>query len=237
MIQREQPMDKQTPEYWLTLKPEDVVTLRDPQTLELLAERGEDPGRGMDFVARRVLDVTETNGSMRWLLCEMESGECDLVLVAKIVDGELSLGVYYEPGDFVPGTRQDMLERGCGWLFDVDEEPADQEGGAARVRVPPGGLGAMEYARQMTQELGDGRVVCFRMKRQGPLYGTCSETPKPTGVEEVLAAVVEYDTRDACDDPELLVLELGDDEDGGHIRLFEGCGVGLGDVDVLRQEV
>ena len=77
--------------------------------------------------------------------------------------------------------------------------------------------------------------IRYVQKPQGELQGTCLEDPVPSGeTAPLVATIVEYVTDQECDNPELLVTEIGAaDDEGGSITLLEGGPVNLAEVDII----
>lgn len=239
--------------HWDRLKPGDHINLKDRQTLELLMGEGARSfALGADLTVRRVQRIVERNDLMQWSVCELEGiplkdAEDTWYLVVKRVDEEFDLRVMFVPSDFRPGTRADMMNWGVRWLF---KPPEDEN------HFRPGEL---DFTDEIDQTLDDGRTVVYRAKAQGILFGTMTEEPRRSGLEQPqFAAVLEYRADAECDNPELLLLELGGvklpnfkgvesaeqaraieaaardaSRDGGLIVFMQGVNVGTQDVDVL----
>ncbi len=144
------------------------------------------------------------------------------------VDGNLEHRVYYQPEDgFLPGNRAEIVERNAGadrWLF---QEPANPD--------------SFRYADLLlTGEINYGGVTYTA--KGSTLYGEATLAPAPSGLESPLfASVTEYAATTECDNPEILVMELGgvdpDDatpsDEGGLIRVLLGSRIEPNDFDVL----
>jgi hypothetical protein len=82
-------------------------------------------------------------------------------------------------------------------------------------------------------------AVNYSMKEQGILYGSCTREPAMTGLERVMACVVEYISPDDHHNPGVFVLELGGEHsnEGGLITMLMGAPINLAEVDVLKSQV
>jgi hypothetical protein len=226
--------DRNRPDYWQSIKVGDIITLKDEQTLELLM-KGNRPGfaRGVDLTVQRVRRIVEQKDLMKWTVYELEKlrvpgGEETWYLALKEVDDAFDLRLMFVPPDFTPGSRADLLAAGCRWLF---QAPPDEN------NFRPGEL---EYTETIEQTV-EGRVVVYRRKPQGLLFGAMTEEPKPSGLEEPqFVAVLEYRAEGETENPELLVLEIGgvraDDrpgtpDEGGFVVLLQGTNVSTSDVE------
>ena len=218
--------EKETPEFWLNLKPESIITISDTQAIKDSMDAGEGT-KGIDYVVKYMLRIKHLQGLAEWLLLNLEGTDQDLWLMVKIVDKEMSLRIYYEPPEFESGNRKDMIGREEYWLFDEPEDPDNFEFNDLRY------AGDIEQTMQTPE--GEQEFV-FRQKTQGEMYGTCTCRPLKSGMEETFATLVEYAVDQECENPELLILELGDKDSkvGGYIRLMLGSEVNFSEVDVLQ---
>jgi hypothetical protein len=222
--------------YWLQAKPGDTFILRDEQTLEMLMkERRADFTHGVSLTVRVVRTLTERNNLMKWVICELEpvrlaDGEQVWYLVVKVVDREFDLRVMFEPADFRPGSRQDLIDAGTTWLF---QPPQDE----ANFRPED-----LEFTMSFDQALEGGRTVIYNRKGQGVLYGEMREQPPPSGIPQPqFVAVVEFRADTPCENPEVLIVEMGGVDDprrgardaGGFIVLLQGANVSPADLELL----
>ena len=154
--------------------------------------------------------------------------------MVKIVDQHLNLLVYFEPSEFMPGNRRDMLDRGDTWLFEEPENTDEFE------------FDELQFVREIewnVQVDEDGetvdRDIHYRMKQQGILYGHCTHDPVQAGIRRILAAVIEYATADEYENPELILLELGGENssEGGLITMLVGNRINMDEVDVLKNRL
>lgn len=239
-------MDKSSASFWRGLKPGDQVVLTDEQSVMEGLEKGLGTG-GLHHQIKKVTTIKEMNGLCEWLLFKLDS-EDELVLVVKIVDEDIDLGVYAPIGDVDIGDRQDMIDDGHLWLFEEPEDPDDFE------------VTELNFTAEMLRFFGEGddeKEVGFPRKRQGELFGTVDTQPAESGVENLMATVVEYATGEDVQNNEVLLLETGatgtieidydeeEDEEttvetetrsesrGGLIELFTGTSVRSSEVDVL----
>jgi hypothetical protein len=197
-------LDTTRVDYWQAIRPGDIVTLKDRETLELLMEeKRPNFARGLDLTVKIVRRITEQRELMHWVLCEFEQvhlqGEDQTwYLLVKVVDEAFDLRVLFVPADFQPGSRAELLDAGARWLF---KPPADEN------NFRPGEL---EWTEEIDQTLDDGQTLLYRQKPQGLLFGTLVEEPKPSGLKEPqFVSILEYQANRDCENPELVLLEIG----------------------------
>lgn len=218
--------EKDLPEFWLNLKPESIVTIADTQAIKDSMDAGEGT-KGIDYVVKYILKIKHLQGLAEWLLLNLEGTDQDLWLMVKIVDKEMSLRVYYEPPEFESGNREDMIEKEEFWLFKEPEDPDNFE------------FNDLSYADKIEQTIktseGEQELI-YNQKAQGVIYGACTCRPLKSGMEESFATLVEYTADQECENPELLIFELGpeDSKEGGHIRMMLGAELNFSDIDVLQ---
>ncbi len=221
-------MEKSEPGFWQDILPGSTITLSDAQAISDSMERGEGV-RGIDYIVESVWKVREEDALAEWLLFKLDAEDQELYLVAKIVDRDVELRVYFEPGEFEPGNRREIVERGDTWLFLEPENPEDFK------------FDELEFVPEIEwtvegEDDGDERRIVYRRKGQGTLYGTCTTTPPLSGLGRMMATVVEYSTSQEFENPELMLLELGGEkgDEGGMITMMVGNRVAPGEVDVLK---
>lgn len=198
---------------WQQLKVGSTVVLADLQTLAF----------DINGMSLEVTDVTrfehETFGS--WVLCETEG---DLSVVARIISGEVFLYVVFKPDDFNPGTRQDLINNDCQWLF---AEPNDTS------NFIPADL---EFSNSITFLNEDEMDVVYHA-----VMATTYMAASNSKVNQMFASVREWRSLDRdVENPYLVVFETGGlngDGDpfpcGGYVQFFQGVRVTPGDIDVL----
>lgn len=239
---------KHDPEFWQAVRPGDIIALTDEQAIQDSLEKGLG-AEGMQYEVKRVTRIRELNELCEWLLFDLDSEE-ELRLMVKIVDNEIDIRIYFAAEEFRAGDRVDMLEQDCYWLF---KEPED-----------PDNFDPVEL--QFTEELewsvpldNDGVVdnVLFQQKGFGELFGKVTITPAESGMDNLVASVVELVTNEDVPNPELLIMETGavgsividydEEEDketteetetdserrGGLIELFVGTPINLSEVEVF----
>lgn len=98
------------------IKERDIIILSDEQTLEDLTDLSKG---GLEVTVSKIW--THESGPMKYVACELENSQ--LVIVFKYVDGKLEQrAVYYQCNDFVPGSREEVVNNGSFWIF---KEPED----------------------------------------------------------------------------------------------------------------
>lgn len=217
--------DKRDPAYWRAIKPDSTLTLTDDQALRESVD-------GEDYLVKQVIKIREKDRVCEWILFELEGqGDTpDTVLMAKLVDKEVEIRVFFESESFGSGNRNDMIDQDNLFLFQLPEDPDDFT------------CEELEYAKHIGWDFADGEAsdaegeihVDYNVKI-GEMQGDVSYDPYESGQGELLATVVEFDTGDETTCPELLILEIGhpDNEEGGLIRLLFGNNIKPTEVDVL----
>ncbi len=222
--------DKDSPRFWRDIRPGSTVTLSDEQSIADSMKRGEGV-KGMDYIVESVLKIRQEDGLAEWLLLKLDDEEQDVYLAVKIVDNDFSLLIYFEPVEFPPGNRRDIVERGDTWIFQEPDNPDDFE------------YDELEFVSEIiwnvdVEEEGEvvEREITYRIKGQGVLYGSSTHDPTQAGLVRIMAAVVEYTADKDCANPELMLLELGGEhgEEGGLISMLVGCRINKTEVDVLK---
>jgi hypothetical protein len=215
-------------------RPGDIVCLSDRQTVEDLLEAGvPNAVNGLSLEVERVRHILQAEGLCDWHLADLSGGpqgQPKLFLLAKCVENDRDLRIYWIPDDFRhPQTRGDLIDAGILWLF---EEPADTS------NFRPCDLRFTEWICRDTE---DGQAE-YAVKG-GPLHGECFEFPRPPGVlQPQLATVVEYRTETDTDNPEILVLEIGGLDgsgnlvsEGGIVTFFQGANIGGNDISFIKE--
>jgi len=221
--------DVNDPEFWQEIAPGSIITLKDEQTIEdsMKKNLGAKP---IDYIVSKVRRIEEQDGMVQWTLCLLKDPDQRIWFMAKSVDRNIDFRAYYEPDEFRPGNRRDMVENGNLWLF---QEPRD---------VNNYKLSELEFTTAIDRETevhGSTRQVSYEQKSQGVLYGSMTSDPAETGFERgVFTAVAEYVTGDsAVQNPELLLLEMGGEagSNGGLINLLLGASLTATDFEVVKR--
>jgi hypothetical protein len=208
-------LDTSQPEFWQALRPGALITLNDELARkDSQAKTGQ--AEGISYTVKAVRRVEEARGLGQWTMLHLQGSYPEfkdqyLWFVVKVVDDHLGLAVYEAVKDLAAGNRKDFIDRGDLWLF---QKPEDAEHVVYNL---------LRYTMDITRTV-EGAEIQYSLKPQGELQGTCVEEPAPSGLTSPLVAtMVEYVTAQKCDNPELLVMEVGaDDEEGGSITLMEG---------------
>lgn len=220
---------------WSDVKPGDFITLDDKQTImDLMERKHSDAMTGLEAVVESVKTFKEQNNLATWTLYDLDCNKgqdevAPLWLLVKRVDSDMDFRVYYRPDDFAPGDRADLLDRGLFWLF---EEPAN-----ADDFIPC----ELNYNSRIEQDLDDGTHLNYELKHP-PLYCELTETPRGDGVDyPVFASIAEYIADKDCENPELLIYEIGGlDEDGdpldegGFVQFLQGANINPSDLSITR---
>ena len=226
--------DNATTAFWRSLPLGSVVSLSDEQALEDSAAegRGREP---RDFTVEEIRTITEMNNLATWKLFRLYEVKQELWLMAKLVDENIDLRVYYQVPDneFKTGNRRAMIDNGMLWLF---QQPADPE----HFRYTD-----LRYTMEIQGPSEPGQPsLLYEMKDQGELYGTMVtvNAKNPIG-ERCFVTLAEYGANRDCENPELLLLEMGgvspettvpDSEEGGLIVMLMGTPLNENEIEVLQ---
>ena len=219
-------IDKRKVVCWENLKIDELVTLKDEQTLEFLMDQGvSGVANGADFAVKRKRVINSQDGSCQWIILDIELGEVYWFLIVKSYGDDFDINVCFMADGIPDGSRHDFAEQDSMFIFDVPEtdEDADDE------EVDP-------YELDFILDFEDGDGVKF--KTASPIYGTSKEA----GENDSFATVVEYTAEKDCENPLAMVMEFNavDEEDGeinnssSYLFMVQGCQVSLGDVELLK---
>jgi hypothetical protein len=216
-------LDFYNKEFWKGIGPGSTFTLKDKQAIEDSMEKGKGM-KGVDYMVKTVCHLTELNGLAQWYLFLLDDpGEMIWVMV-KIVEEEFDLRVYFEHPQFESGNRKDMIDNENLWLFMTPDNPENFQ------------YNNLRFTDFIEIEEESGEMLEYKQKGFNEMHCECKMMPAPSGVKDPVATIVEYQAKKACDNPELLLFELGgkDASDGGLIRLMLGCSLGATEIDVLE---
>lgn len=219
-------MKTSDPEFWRDLRPKSIVRLSDMTALkEGLAEgRG---AEGEEYTVEWVYNIDHAQKLAEWVWVKMTSVQDEeTYLLAMIVDGQVSLYIYYPAGGFESGSRQALIERGENWLFQPPENEQD-------FRV-----GDLAYTESFKYNLkdddtGNETEVEYLKKPLGSMQGMGYRNP-PEG--RMLTTLTMYSTETPCHSPQAITMEIGapDNEEGGLVSLYLGETVQSNEVSVLH---
>ncbi len=234
--------DKEKLSHWESVKLEDIIQLKDEQTLSFLMEQGvEHISHGADFTVKRKREITAQEGKTRWFILDIELKDFSWYLIVKSNGSDFDLFIYYVPEGFVDGDRVNIIDN-SDWLMEIWEEDNMK-------------LKDLPFAKEIQQ--GEGIIF----KTTGPQYGICIEDG-----DKSFSTIVEYSTNTEDEENPLMMAiefnqieeyedreesfsedEFGDveieveverginiNEDSSYIMLLQGCSVTRGDIDVLR---
>ena len=190
----------------------DIIILKDAQTLKEQMDTGEFTD-GVECMVSNVQHFLNSSG-IKWTVIEFS--EVELVLIIKRVfgnddksdiDDNVDYKIYYRPDGAVLGNRADWAKAG---MLDVLFESQD---------VP---LVELLYVETITNDDG----IVFKQK--------CGSLIAESDDEE-FCLITEWVTEDKCDNPELIVLEIGgvDSDEGGYIMFLQGVSISINDLELL----
>ncbi len=206
---------------WFNLTQGSTVTLSDEQSLLDSKKRGFGL-KPINFSVQKTVQLKELNDLATWTFVELNDGVQPLQLMVKEVDDKTDFFLYYQSEDFTPITRQKAIDRGDQWLF---EAPGDSS------NFNPLDL---KYTNDLTQTV-DGKDITYTRKPQGELNGMVHENPASSGLNSLLGTIVEYSTKAETENPEVLLLEIGEklNRRGGEITLYFGTKINSDEIEVL----
>ncbi len=220
-------MDKTNPADWQAVKPKSIITISDAQGIQDSMRRGLGV-RGLDYTVRSMARCEQLEGLSTHVVLTLDDTEQAAFLVAKIVDDLVDLTLYFEPPGLSGGERTDLLDRGMQWLFQAPVnpdsfEPAELRYTTSLMQSVPGASGTPALE------------LLYALKPQGELQCRYSESPTRAGLaQQMLATLVEYRCEQPAENPEFLIMEVGEERSRrSFLRFFLGCPIGLSEVDVL----
>ena len=211
------------------LKTGDIVTLRDETTIAELMEDG--VGNAMDGMDLEVQNVrhVEIQGCADFYFCDLGGQpphQPPLVLVVKIVDSFVDHRIYWLPDDVPTGSRIDLLDADCHWLFEEPDDPEQFD------------VADLRFAAQVIQHNDDLGEVHF-VAKGSEIHGEHREL-EPSSTIAQPATIVEWLAETDVEHPELMALEVGGLDrfgqrlpEGGYVILMQGKSVPSADVKLL----
>jgi hypothetical protein len=221
-------MDKAQAADWYAIKPKSIITVSDAQGIADSMRRGLGV-RGIDYTVQSIARCNQLDGLSTHLLFTLGDSEQVTYLLVKIVDDLIDLFLFFEPPGLPSGGRGELLDRGLQWLFQAPPNPDNFE------------LADLRYTMTIRQNVpgpddkSPATELTYVMKSQGELQCKYTENPPRQGLpQEMLATLVEYRTDQPTDNPELLILEVGEERSTqSFVRFFLGCPIKQNEVDVL----
>ena len=214
--------DDSLPSFWEQVKPGSTALLSDEESLNDNIKNGKGPVP-QEYVIKSVQTIKEVRDIGKWLAFRLEGAQGELLLIAKIVDEEMALRVYYPAPDFPAGSRKSLVDKDCKWLF----APPEDENDFALCDL---GITA-EFARE-----ADGKSVTY-VKRDDTYEATLTEEPHRSGSEAGKEAfITEFGATTKDQNPEALVLEVASptDRSKSFVSLYIGTNISPKEVQILR---
>ena len=217
--------EKTDPKFWTNLKRGTFVTLSDSQGIEDSIDKGGSV-KGVDYKVKSKKTITEVDDMATWIFFKLK-GDQELYLMAKIVDEDVDLAIYFEANNMESGSRDDVLCNDGHWVFQPPEDEDEFE------------VSELLFTKSVIQDVehddGTEETLIYEQKSQGELFGHVVDDPRPSGNSEMLATVVEYVCGTECENPLYLILEEGNEEDdeNSFVQFFFGCNIGFSEIDVL----
>lgn len=219
-------LNKDRPAYWQNIPLGSNVSLTDEAALEEGLRIGAGV-KGLDYEITQAEVVRDQERCGEWWFYYMEGHKTEnLWLMVKIVDQDIVPIIYFDVEDFPPTLRSRLLADGQDWLFEEQEDDGQ----------PHAPVFSNDIFQTLEDEDGDEYEVQYRIKPQGTVYGHYSSVPTTAAASNVFVAFAEYEADESFENPEMLVMEKGgeDDADGGLVSLKVGGITVFSDIEVLR---
>jgi hypothetical protein len=216
-------LDVDNKEFWKSINPGSTITLKDKQAIEDSMERGKGMA-GIDYLVKDVHSLKELNGLAEWTLFLLDDPEDLIWIMVKTIGADTDLRVYFEHPEFEPGNRMDMIQREDLWLFMAPDNQEDFQ------------YNDLKFTNLIEIEGENDEMLAYARKGAGEMHCQCESKPANPWMKEQIATVVEYKSDQSCDNPELLLFELGgqNSKEGGLIRVMMGCDLRPTELDVLE---
>lgn len=222
-------LDKDDPDYWRAIPVGSTVTLTDEAAIAEAMRIGVGV-KGLDYQVQQAEVIRDMDHLGEWWLYYIEGHKTEnLWLMVKIVDSDIIPIVYFEAEDFPPTLRQQFIKDGQSWLLEKSEEDGE----------PHAPVFCNDIFQTLEDEAGGEIEVQYRCKPQGTVYGRYSRVPTVDGMSDIFVAFAEYEADVSFEDPELLVIERGGENDlnGGMLSLYVGGITVFNDIEVLRVSI
>ena len=216
-------LDVYNSDFWKGINPGSTITLKDKQAIEDSMEKGNGMA-GIDYIVKTAYRLKEINDLAQWYLFLLDDPEEQIWVMVKIVEQETDFRVYFEHPQFEPGNREDMIEQEKLWLFMEPDNPVDFQ------------YNDLIFTDQIEIEDDNNQMLSYKQKGAKELHCKCDIMPAQSGINNPIVTIVEYKAIEACENPELLLFELGGEENskGGLIRLMLGCNLRPTELDILE---
>lgn len=196
--------------YNLDLTIGSTVTLSDKSTIDESVKRGEGV-KPVDFIVKSIIEIRENNNLAQWLFVELDGPE-ELKLIARCVDNEIDYRIMFEVEDIGICNRADMINNRNEWMFQEPDNPNNFD------------YDELNYTKEINLTSSDQNITYIQ--KGGELYGKEMKS-------NLFAAVIEYVASEGCSDPELLITEIGNDDEGGLITMYMGSFINRSEIEIL----
>ena len=212
------------------IEPKEWIGIKAGSTLELLDEvslkASMDAGNGIKPIQLKVdraAEIQQLDGLCTWYLLYCSGGSQPFLIVAQVVDEKFDIFVFNPIAEVPPGSRKELLDRDCRWMFCPPANPDKFEIGELKFTgvIPHSDQnGEIEYCQTAAKEL-TGRYI---------------ENPHRSGMSHMLGTISQYTTDDPSVMPSrLMLLEIGSEAnaDGGEITFLSGYQIRENEISVL----
>lgn len=220
-------LEKDLPDYWRSIPLGSSVSLTDEAAIEEAMRIGTGV-KGLDYQVKQVERVRDRDRLGEWWFYYLEGHKTEnLWLMVKIIGDDIIPIVYFEVQEFPPTLRSRLIADDQTWLFEA--QPEDDG-------LPHAPVFSQDIYQTIEDADGDEIEAHYRCKPQGTIYGTCTQIPNRTGQDAVFIAFAEYEADESFENPELLLIEKGGEDDpaGGLVSLYLGGITVFSDIEVLR---
>ena len=213
-----------------------IFKITDMQAHEDALNRGD----GMNVEDRTVNEIrryVHVNFNAEWIFFVL-SGPQTIYLMVRVFDNDANAYVLFseDPDDnpiLIPGSREELIERGDLFLF---EEPEDEHD-----FIPAELELVFNFLQNMPNSKGEEVEVEFCQESMGTQFTGLSMSPKDKDIDGCLCGITEYVTDSDVDNPLFVFVEEGIDWDpddsegkteGGYCSFYAGCKIDMADIEI-----
>ena len=209
---------------WHAVKPGDLVTLSDMQTLISRLKAGNGP-TPENYEISQVLTIGQRDSLATWRFLKL--GETTQWLMVKIVDRNVALSILRDAPDWEPATREELVNKELLFMFVAPDNPDNFEYDELRY---------VKMIDESNPEVNGNAYTNFFMKPQGEQHAVAEWQPPQSGIGSLVATIVEYaaEANKGFVDSELVIVEIGSKDALGVIKFLVGRSIASVDVKVAQ---